>query len=129
LFYLACIGLLSAVPYSPKDIFIVIAVILFARIEIRRHRSLNQNEKIWADIGECTYLLDDTGILLTHAKGQRKYEWATISSFKEFSSHFVLCYFDLANIFIPKRCIQDNQLDVLRSYKWTETVHIAVAKF
>jgi hypothetical protein len=114
--YIAALWLLSVVPSDAKFIFMGLAALIFARLELGRHRSIDKAIRVWTDVGESSYWFDDAGVRVKHSKGERKYDWATITGSREYKSTILLYYFDVQGIFIPKRCLGAGQLEKLRGF-------------
>jgi YcxB-like protein len=116
--YALLLFFLSLIPHGVGYMLMGFSALAFARIVIGGRRGLARALKnrmaIEADIGEQTYVFDDAGISLSHSKGQRMYEWPSITAYQEYAFGIDLRYFGLHVLSIPRRCFQDGQIEKLR---------------
>ena len=114
--YIVVLWFLSAIADDAQFILMGLAALIFAGLEIGRHRSLTQSLRMWADVGEVSYVFGEADVRMSHSKGERRYNWPTITGFRDYKSATLLYYCDLQSIFIPKRCLEEGELEKLSQF-------------
>ena len=114
--YLVVLWILSDVQGGSKLLLMTVATVLFAALIIRTHQHSKNTLRIWSDLGETIYNFSKDGIQVDHPKGTRQFDWESITSFLDHESAIILNYFEQPNIFIPKRCLQHEELEKLHGF-------------